>query len=183
MNVNDTEILICNCGKTMPLDPKKIATGCELNEEVKIYNSLCTDQIDIVESVLKESSDRQKPLAIACTQQEKLFTEIAEETNHEIPYYFNIRETAGWSKNAKKSSAKISSLILDASKVVSSNQTSRSLSFKSEGRCLIYGQSDAVLHVSEYLSDFLGVSAMLTDIDDVSPPKTNSFNILSSIFT
>ena len=51
MNVNDTEILICNCGKTMPLDPKKIAKGCELNEEVKIYNSLCTDQIDIVESV------------------------------------------------------------------------------------------------------------------------------------
>ena len=94
-------------------------------------------------------------------------------------HIFNIRETAGWSKNAKKSSAKISSLILDASKVASSNQTSRSLSFKSEGRCLIYGQSDAVLHVSEYLSDFLGVSAMLTDIDDVSPPKNNNFNILS----
>ena len=47
MNVNDTEILICNCGKTMPLDPKKITAGCELNEEVTIYNSLCTDQIDI----------------------------------------------------------------------------------------------------------------------------------------
>ena len=70
MNVNDTEILICNCVKTMPLDPKKITAGCELNEEVKIYNSLCTDQIDIVESALKETSDRQKPLSIACTQQE-----------------------------------------------------------------------------------------------------------------
>ena len=179
MNVNDTEILICNCGKTMPLDTKKITTGCELDEEVKIYNSLCTDQIDIVESALEKKSDKKKPLAIACTQQEKLFTELAEETNQETPFFFNIRETAGWSKNAKKSSAKISSLILDASKIVSSNQTSRSLSFKSEGRCLIYGKSDAVLHVSEYLSDFLGVSAMLTDIDDVSPPKNNNFNILS----
>ena len=38
MNVNDTEILICNCGKTMPLDPKKITPGCQLDEEVKNYN-------------------------------------------------------------------------------------------------------------------------------------------------
>ena len=109
---------------------------------------------------IEKTSSKKKPLAIACTQQEKLFTEIAEETNHEIPHFFNIRETAGWSKNAKKSSAKISSLILDASKVASSNQTSRSLSFKSTGRCLIYGKSDAVLYVSEYLSEFLGISIL-----------------------
>ena len=42
MNVNDTEILICNCGKTMPLDPKKIATGwpqavCKMTIECQDY--------------------------------------------------------------------------------------------------------------------------------------------------
>ena len=31
MEINETEILICNCGETMPLDPKKIGDGTLVN--------------------------------------------------------------------------------------------------------------------------------------------------------
>ena len=75
MNVNDTEVLICNCGKTMPLDAKKISSGCNIKEPPEIYNSLCTDQINEFEKALKNCSDENKPLLIACTYQAKLFSE------------------------------------------------------------------------------------------------------------
>ena len=40
MEINETEVLICNCGETMPLDPKKIGDGCNLESKPKIFNSL-----------------------------------------------------------------------------------------------------------------------------------------------
>ena len=39
MEINETEVLICNCGETMPLDPKKIGDGCNLESKPKIFNS------------------------------------------------------------------------------------------------------------------------------------------------
>ncbi len=183
MNVNDTEVLICNCGKTMPLDPKKISSGCNLKEPAEIYNSLCTDQINEVEKALKNCSDENKPLLIACTHQAKLFSELAEENEKEIPYLFNIRENAGWSKSASKASSKISSIILDASRMASSPEITRSMEFNSVGRCLIYGQSDAVLNLANGLSEFLGVTAMITDIEQILPPKNSNFAISSGKIT
>ena len=46
MNINETEIMICDCGKTMPLDAKKIGSGCNSEDEPKIFTALCTDQIN-----------------------------------------------------------------------------------------------------------------------------------------
>ena len=46
MEINETEVLICNCGETMPLDPKKIGDGCNLESKPKIFNSLCTNEIN-----------------------------------------------------------------------------------------------------------------------------------------
>ena len=65
-------------------------------------------------------------------------------------------------KSSKKASAKISSQILDAVEMLNSKNTSRSLSFNSAGRCLIYGDSERVIEVAEALSEYLGVSALLT---------------------
>ena len=178
MEINETEVLICNCGETMPLDPKKIGDGCNLESKPKIFNSLCTNEINEFESALINSSENNKKIAVACTQQTKLFTEIAEENNQEIPYFFNIRETSGWSKSSKKASAKISSQILDAVEMLNSKNTSRSLSFNSAGRCLIYGDNERVIEVAEALSEYLGVSALLTENISIIPPTNTDFNIL-----
>ena len=178
MEINETEVLICNCGETMPLDPKKIGDGCNLESKPKIFNSLCTNEINEFESALINSSENNKKIAVACTQQTKLFTEIAEENNQEIPYFFNIRETSGWSKSSKKASAKISSQILDAVEMLNSKNTSRSLSFNSAGRCLIYGDNERVIEVAEALSEYLGVSALLTKNISIIPPTNTDFNIL-----
>ncbi len=93
MDLNNTEVLLCNCGETMPLDAKKIARGCDIKENPKIYSALCTDQNSFYETALNQAKDNNKTLAVACTQQIKNFTDIAEENNQEVPFFFNIRET------------------------------------------------------------------------------------------
>ena len=183
MDLNNTEVLLCNCGETMPLDAKKIANGCDVKEHPKIYSALCTDQNSFYESALNQAKNNNKTLAVACTQQIKNFTDIAEENNQEVPFFFNIRETAGWSKTADKASSKIASLILDASNNANSSKTSRSITFNSTGRCLVYGKSEAVLKVAESLSESLGVNAMFTDIEGIVPPQNSNFNILSGKIT
>ena len=77
MNINETEIMICDCGKTMPLDAKKIGAGCNSSDEPKVFTSLCTEQINFFEDALSTSSTNKNNLSIACTQQAKLFTDIA----------------------------------------------------------------------------------------------------------
>ena len=179
MDLNNTEVLLCNCGDTMPLDSKKIGVGCNSKKNPKIFNSLCTTQTEFFETALNNAKESKKSLAVACTQQVKTFTDIAEESNNEIPYFFNIRETAGWSKSAKKASAKISSLILDATNNTFSTSTARGITFHSAGRCLIYGKSEAALKVAEDLSEFLGVNALLSEAEDIIPPKNDNFNVIS----
>ena len=71
MIVNDTEVLLCNCGKTMPLDAKKIGSGCGADKEPIIHNSLCTNQFEEVEKGFKNSKLNNNHFAIACTQQIK----------------------------------------------------------------------------------------------------------------
>ena len=76
MEINETEVLICNCGETMPLDPKKIGDGCNLESKPKIFNSLCTNEINEFESALINSSENNKKIAVACTQQTKLLLKL-----------------------------------------------------------------------------------------------------------
>ena len=68
--------------------------------------------------------------------------------------------------------------ILDAVEMLNSKNTSRSLSFNSAGRCLIYGDNERVIEVAEALSEYLGVSALLTKNISIIPPTNTDFNIL-----
>ena len=73
MNINETEIMICDCGKTMPLDAKKIGSGCNSEDEPKIFTALCTDQINYFEEALSASSNNKKTLSIACKNKQNFF--------------------------------------------------------------------------------------------------------------
>ena len=68
--------------------------------------------------------------------------------------------------------------ILDAVEMLNSKNTSRSLSFNSAGRCLIYGDNERVIEVAEALSEYLGVSALLTKNISIIPPTNTDFNLL-----
>ena len=83
--------LICDCNKTMPLQAKGL--GQALGQELPLHTSLCRRDAASFQKAIRGS----EPVVVACTQERRLFTELAQETEGAIaPIRFvNIRETGG----------------------------------------------------------------------------------------
>lgn len=154
----------------MPLNEKKIskALGADVGQ---INISLCRAQISNFETAVQSGDN----LIVACTQEAPLFTEVAEELNAKSNITFtNIREAAGWSKDADKASPKIAALLKNAH-----YESSPALlkSIHSDGMCLIYGSGEPALEAAKLLSDKLSVTLLLSDAEDFVLPTTGEVPI------
>lgn len=172
--------LICNCEKTMTLDAKVLESAFmpagESTESVEIHNYLCRSGIGAFEKALAENQDTQ--LCIACTQESALFSEIAGEMNSPEPIYFNIREKAGWSSDAKKASPKVAALIAQANM---EQKPARVKTKISDGLCLVIGAGQAAFAAAEMLNKRLSVTLLLTNADDIILPHRLEFPIYSGV--
>jgi ferredoxin len=103
---------------------------------------------------------------VACTQESRLFLELNEQTAGapsvtERPIRFvNIRETAGWSKDAGKATPKIAALIAAAQ--LPEAEPVATVTYKSAGRCLVIGAADAAERAAAMLGGALQVSLLVT---------------------
>ena len=103
--------LICNCNKTMPLDGD--ALGKALGEELQVHTTLCRREAGTFQRATRSDED----LVVACTQEQRLFTELSEQTEGSVSLdvrpikFVNIRETGGWSRQAAKATPKMAALI------------------------------------------------------------------------
>ena len=90
--------LICDCNKTMPLQEKTL--GAALGEELTLHSSLCRREAGAFQQAIKGGDE----VVVACTQEKRLFGELGEQTEGAVsPVNFvNIRETGGWSRDARK---------------------------------------------------------------------------------
>ena len=111
MDIDNNKILICNCENTMEIDGDAISKACDSTSKCDVHSNLCGSQLNLVLEQLNIAKESKKNLFIACTQEQQTFEQTAEENNFEIPITFNIREYAGWSKESKKTTPKISALI------------------------------------------------------------------------
>ena len=158
MTIPQTKIMLCNCGKSMPLDGKAINEACgQADAGSDLATSLCRAQQDRLAAAM-EALGADEQLLVACTQEEKTFEEIANELGKPAPQTINIREMAGWSDEADSASPKIAALLRSASDAV---PQVRSMTLTSHGRCLIYGGGEAGLNLGKALADKLGVTVML----------------------
>lgn len=149
--------LICDCNKTMPLDPK--ALGAVLNENLTLHSTLCRREAAAYQQALGQGQE----VVVACTQEARLFGEIAEQTEgvKAVPIRFvNIRETGGWSKDAAKAGPKIAALLAAAQ--LPDPEPVPTVTYKSAGRLLIIGVLDAAERAAELLSDTLDVTIFST---------------------
>src|SRR5262249_56771501 len=88
-------IVICSCEDTMPLDAAAVARGCG-GAEVTTARQLCRSQIALARAVVSADG----PLTIGCTQQARVFEELAAAAGRTAPItYVNLPETAGWSRD------------------------------------------------------------------------------------
>src|ERR1700730_15024808 len=98
-------ILICSCEDTMPLDPESVKRGCRA-QTVSTARQLCRAELD----KFRAAAAGKGPRLGGCVQGGPLVSELVEERDGGIPFV-NIRETAGWSKDAAAAAPKMAALI------------------------------------------------------------------------
>ena len=100
---------------------------------------------------------------VACTQEARLFGEIAEQAEgaRVAPIRFvNIRETGGWSKDAARAMPKMAALLAAAH--LPDAEPVSTVTYKSAGRLLIIGALDAAERAADLLADTLDVTIFST---------------------
>lgn len=128
-----------------------------------VHSTLCRREAGAFQRAAKDGDD----LLVACTQESRLFLELNAETAGapgvaERPIRFvNIRETGGWSKDAKAATPKIAALIAAAQ--LPEPEPVATVSYRSAGRVLVIGAADAVQRAATLLADHLEVSLLLTE--------------------
>src|SRR5476649_458796 len=124
-------ILICSCEDSMPLDAGAVKRACRDSVVIE-GRQLCRAELER----FRKAAGGGEPLVVACTQEGPLFEEVAGEASGDITFV-NIRETAGWSKDAKAAGPKMAALIAAA---VEPEPDTSFVTFNSDGVTLLYGK-------------------------------------------
>ncbi len=157
----------------MPLDGKALSAA--LNQTINLRTELCRRDVSALDGRLQGVDD----LAIACTQEAPLFSELALSAKSVAPLRFiNIRETGGWSSEAKSATPKIAALLALAA--LPEPDPVATVSYQSQGRTLILGRGKDALQWAEKLKGQLAVTVLVTEgMAGGELPPTREFSVVS----
>jgi ferredoxin len=160
--------IICSCEDTMALDGSVVKRGCR-GAEVLTARQLCRAELEKFRAAAAGGG----PLVVGCTQEAPLFSEIAD--SGAAIKFANIRETAGWSKDAAAAGPKIAALLAAAAEPAPDVPF---VSFSSEGVILIYGRDEQAIEAGNLLKDHLDVTVLITPPAEVAPPRVTEFPVV-----
>ncbi|WP_374666713.1 4Fe-4S binding protein [Ramlibacter sp.] len=148
--------LICDCNQTMPLDPKVL--GKTLDENLTLHSTLCRREAPAFQQAVRGPGE----VVVACTQEKRLFAELARETEGAVaPVRFvNIRETGGWSADARAAGPKIAALLAAAR--LPEPEPVPVVSYRSSGRLLVIGALEAAEKFAALIGDSLQATLFAT---------------------
>ena len=163
-------IFLCSCEDTIPLDAESVRRGCR-GSQVTTARQLCRTELERFRAAAADGD----PLIVGCTQEAPLFSEIAEghESSADIRYA-NIRETAGWSAEAAKASAKMAALIAAAAEAAPEIPF---VKLDSEGVTLVYGRDEQTIETANLLKQHLDVTVLIKPPAAVQPPAVTDFPV------
>lgn len=157
MAADAKKLLLCNCNKTMPLDGRPVAAALGLETPPVVNSELCRRHLASFEAAVKSGAD----MLVACTQEAALFRELHGELKGSGDIRFtNVRETAGWSRDADKAAPKIAALLALAA--LPEAEPVPAVSYNAEGKVLIIGQASVALQWAERLGEQLAVTVLVT---------------------
>ena len=168
----------------MPLDSAGLikALGPDASAGLDtVHTLLCRREAGSFQRAAKTGDD----LLIACTQESRLFLELNEQTAGalrvtERPIRFvNIRESGGWSKDAKAATPKIAALLALAQ--LPDAEPVPVVSYQSNGRVLVIGSADRAARAAPMLADKLDVSILLQGPGTL--PQQRAFAVQSGSVT
>ncbi|MGD1876830.1 MAG: 4Fe-4S binding protein [Kiloniellaceae bacterium] len=168
MEMRGKRVLVCNCDSTMPLEEAALTRACQAvgaTGKAELNTQLCRAQLGTFQRAILGD----QPVTVACTQEAPLFREIAGEDNPAAELDFlNIRETAGWSDEARAATPKIAALI--AAAMVEAEPTPM-VALASQGICLVYGRDEQAIEAARQLAGRLDVTVLLSQPGEIIPPQ------------
>jgi ferredoxin len=166
-------ILICSCENTMPLDGEKVRRACRDSVVIE-GRQLCRAELER----FRKAAAAGEPVLVACTQEAPLFSEVAEESGAKAPTFVNIRETAGWAKDAAKAGPKMAALIAASGAPMPDVPF---VPFTSSGVTLLYGRDERVIEAAELLKDHLDVTVLIKAGAELSPRRVSEFPVVKGV--
>lgn len=146
--------------RTLAATPQASADGLET-----VHTLLCRREAPAFQRAARDTSASGDELLVACTQEQRLFLSLNEETEgaasvEERPIRFvNLRETGGWSRDAAQAAPKLAALIAAAQ--LPSPEPVATVTYRSAGRCLVIGGADAATRAAAMLRDRLDVTLLI----------------------
>ena len=165
-------VLICSCEDTMPLDLGALKRACR-GSEVTGARQLCRAELERFRAAASSGA----PLTVSCTQETPLFAEVAWESGADIRYA-NIRESAGWSRDAEAATPKIAALIAMAAEP---SPEIPFVSYESEGVILIYGRDESAIEAADLLKDHLDITVLIRPPAAVMPPRVTEYPVVKGL--
>ena len=155
MSLAGKNLHLCSCNGTVPLDAAALARALALPDTPSVQSMLC--QKELAAFAGRADGD----VVVACTQEARLFGDVAEEGGRTQTIRFvNLRETGGWSSEANSATPKIAALLALAG--LPEPEPVARVAYRSEGRLLIVGPAEAALQWAGALSAELGVTVLVT---------------------
>ncbi len=162
-------LLICSCDDTMPLDTDTVPRGCHC--EATTAANLCRAELDRFRAIAAQDT----PLTVACTQEARLFSDVAAESGRKTPIQFaNIRESAGWSSEADRAGPKMAALLAAATEPIPAVPF---IELESAGVILICGRDETAAEAANLLKDHLDVTVLIEPPAAIVPPRISEFPV------
>jgi ferredoxin len=151
----DKHLHLCSCNGTMPIDADALARALELAGTPEVRTMLC--QKELAAFAGRAAGD----VVVACTQEARLFGDVAEEGGKTQTIRFvNIRETGRLVGRGKVATPKIAALLSLAG--LPEPAPVPRVDYRSLGRLLIVGPAEVSLRWAKSLSAHLGVTVLVT---------------------
>ena len=155
MSLEGANLHLCSCNGTMPLDREALARALELSGVPVARSMLCQKELAAF------AGNAAGDVVVACTQEAKLFGDVAEDAGRAQTIRFvNIRETGGWSAEAGTATPKIAALLALAG--LPDPEPVQRVTYRSAGQLLIVGPAEAALYWADALSAQHAVTVLVT---------------------
>jgi ferredoxin len=151
----------------MPLNADAVRRACR-GSEVTMAHQLCRAELEKFRTAAAAGA----PLTVGCTQEAPLFAEVGEGADLRT---VNIRETAGWSRDAAQAGPKMAALLAAAPEPAPEIAF---VNLTSEGVILIYGRDERAIEAAELLKDHLDVTVLIKPPATVAPPRVTEFPVV-----
>ena len=171
------QVHLCSCNRTMPFSADAFTQAAAVAgaASVQTFDAMCQHEL------ARFGDGLDGDVAIACTQESRLLGEAATDSPKTSTIrFFNVRERAGWSKEASFATPKLAALIAEA--MLPEPQPTTQVSYKSAGQTLIMGELTDALIVAEALKNSVSVTVLATNSkhsQKTELPTTHDFAIVS----